>query len=101
VSVQPSDAPESSDFEGSYDEARENIGTLYLDFGRRDGARVGELARLVREVGELTRDEVGRIRVRDRHTFVEVPNDKLDQVVERLRGHVFHDKPLAAERAKR
>jgi ATP-dependent RNA helicase DeaD len=100
VSVQPSD-DERADGEGGYDAPRENVGTLYLDFGRRDGARVGELARLVREVGELTRDEVGRIRVRDRHTFVEVPNDKLDQVVERLHGHVFHDKPLAAERAKR
>jgi hypothetical protein len=39
--------------------------------------------------------------VRDGHTFVEVPKEKLDHVVERLHGHVFRDKPLAAERAKR
>lgn len=77
------------------------FGVVYLDLGRRDGVRIGELARLVREVGELERDEVGRIRVRDRHTFVEVPKDKLDHVVEKLHGHVFNDKPLAAERAKR
>jgi ATP-dependent RNA helicase DeaD len=102
VSLPMNDAIEAfSDSDGAHEAPRENVGTLYLDFGRRDGARVGELARLVREVGELTRDEVGRIRVRDRHTFVEVPNDKLEQVVERLRGHVFHDKALAAERAKR
>jgi ATP-dependent RNA helicase DeaD len=78
-----------------------DVGMLFLDLGRRDGVRIGELARLVREVGELERDQVGRIRVRDRHTFVEVPLDKLDHVVERLNGHVFRDKPLAAERAKR
>jgi ATP-dependent RNA helicase DeaD len=78
-----------------------DVGMLFLDLGRRDGVRIGELARLVREVGELERDQVGRIRVRDRHTFVEVPIDKLDFVVERLNGHVFRDKPLAAERAKR
>jgi ATP-dependent RNA helicase DeaD len=78
-----------------------NVGMLFIDLGRRDGVRIGELARLVREVGELERDQVGRIRVRDRHTFVEVPLEKLDHVVERLNGHVFRDKPLAAERAKR
>ena len=78
-----------------------NVGMLFIDLGRRDGVRIGELARLVREVGELERDQVGRIRVRDRHTFVEVPIEKLDHVVERLNGHVFRDKPLAAERAKR
>jgi ATP-dependent RNA helicase DeaD len=83
------------------DELPANVGMLFLDLGRRDGVRIGELARLVREVGELERDQVGRIRVRDRHTFVEVPLEKLDFVVERLNGHVFRDKPLAAERAKR
>jgi ATP-dependent RNA helicase DeaD len=87
--------------EGDSDALPSNVGMLFLDLGRRDGVRIGELARLVREVGELERDQVGRIRVRDRHTFVEVPLDKLDHVVERLNGHVFRDKPLAAERAKR
>jgi len=97
----------ASNAEGGEREAGEgdalpaDVGMLFLDLGRRDGVRIGELARLVREVGELERDQVGRIRVRDRHTFVEVPIDKLDHVVERLNGHVFRDKPLAAERAKR
>jgi ATP-dependent RNA helicase DeaD len=73
---------------------------LYLDVGRRDGARVSEIARLVREVGELRRSEVGRIRMRDRHTFVEVPDEKLDALLERLNGHAFGDKTLSPERAK-
>jgi ATP-dependent RNA helicase DeaD len=97
---------DASNTDARADGAREDalpidVGMLFLDLGRRDGVRIGELARLVREVGELERDQVGRIRVRDRHTFVEVPLDKLDQVVERLNGHVFRDKPLAVERAKR
>jgi ATP-dependent RNA helicase DeaD len=75
-------------------------GILFLDVGRRDGARVSEIARIVREVGELRRAEVGRIRMRDRHTFVEIPEDKLEHVVERLRGHAFGDKTLSPERAK-
>jgi ATP-dependent RNA helicase DeaD len=76
------------------------IGILFLDIGRRDGARVSEIARMVRELGELRRAEVGRIRMRDRHTFVEIPDDKLETVVERLRGHAYGDKTLSPERAK-
>jgi len=73
---------------------------LYLDVGRRDGVRVSEIARVVREAGELRRAEVGKIRMRDRHTFVEVPEEKLDQVVERLRGQAVGDKTLSPERAR-
>jgi ATP-dependent RNA helicase DeaD len=82
------------------DESATPSGILFLDVGRRDGARVSEIARIVREVGELRRAEVGRIRMRDRHTFVEIPDDKLEHVVERLRGHAFGDKTLSPERAK-
>jgi ATP-dependent RNA helicase DeaD len=73
---------------------------LYLGVGRRDGVRVSEIARLLREEGKLRRAEVGRIRVRDRHTFVEVPDDKLDGVAEKLRGQSLRDRALSPERAK-
>jgi hypothetical protein len=55
---------------------------------------------MVREVAQLARGEVGRIRVRDRHTFVEVPEDKVDATIEKLRGHLAYQKALAPERAK-
>jgi ATP-dependent RNA helicase DeaD len=73
---------------------------LYLDVGRKDGVRLGEIARLVREAGELRRAEVGKIRVRDRYTFVEVPEDRLDAVIEKLRGRTLSEKTLSPERAK-
>jgi len=73
---------------------------LYLDIGRKDGARVSEIARLLREVGELRRSEVGRIRIRDRHTFVEVPDGKLEHLLAKLKGHAVYDKSLSPERAK-
>jgi ATP-dependent RNA helicase DeaD len=73
---------------------------LYLDIGRKDGARVSEIARLLRDVGELRRSEVGRIRIRDRHTFVEVPDEKLEHVLAKLKGHALYDKTLSPERAK-
>jgi ATP-dependent RNA helicase DeaD len=97
------DDGDGHDGDGGEDAApREDLsmGTLFLDVGRRDGVRVSEIARLMRDIGALRRSEVGRIRMRDRHTFVEVPDEKLDELLEKLRGHALHDKTLSPERAK-
>jgi ATP-dependent RNA helicase DeaD len=77
-----------------------NSGTLYLDVGRRDGVRVSEIAKLMRDVGELQRSEVGRIRMRDRHTLIDVPDDKLDDLLTKLSGQALGEKTLSPERAK-
>ncbi len=75
-------------------------GILYLNVGKRDGVRVGEIARLVRESCQLEREQVGRIRVRDRYTFVDVPEERLDAIIEKLKGQQLNDRELAPERAK-
>jgi ATP-dependent RNA helicase DeaD len=75
-------------------------GLLYLNLGRRDGVRVNEVGRLLRDQCLLTRSEVGRIRVRDRYTYVDVPQERLDSIIESLTGHTFHDKTLSPERAR-
>jgi ATP-dependent RNA helicase DeaD len=75
-------------------------GLLYLNLGKRDGVRVPDVARLLRDSCELTRGQIGRIRVRDRYTFVDVPEGRLDSIIATLNGQVLHDKPLAPERAK-
>ncbi len=82
------------------DAPRGDAALLYLAVGRKDGARVGEIARIVREAAELTRDDVGRIRMRDRYTHVEVPEDKLDELVEQLKDAQLGEKDLAPERAR-
>lgn len=73
---------------------------LYLNLGKRDGLRVPDVARLLRDSCELSRGQIGRIRVRDRYTFVDVPEERLDSIIASLSGQVLHDKPLAPERAK-
>jgi ATP-dependent RNA helicase DeaD len=75
-------------------------GLLYLNLGRRDGVRVNEVGRLLRDQCSLTRSEVGRIRVRDRYTYVDVPQERLDSIIESLTGHTFHDRTLSPERAR-
>lgn len=73
---------------------------VYLNVGRRDGARPGEILRLLTEHCDLDKEEVGRIRIRDRHTFVGVPREKADAIVEQLTGKSALEKELVAERAR-
>jgi ATP-dependent RNA helicase DeaD len=73
---------------------------LYMNLGRRDGIRPGEIIRLLAENCALDKGEVGRIRIRDRHTFVGVPREKVDSIVDQLSGASSHDKELVVERAR-
>ncbi|MBN1652526.1 MAG: DEAD/DEAH box helicase [Deltaproteobacteria bacterium] len=79
---------------------RDQFGTLYLNLGKKDGLRIGELARFLREACELSRNDLGRIRIRDKYTLVGVPRERLDAIVDKLEGMRFNDKQLAPERAK-
>ncbi len=75
-------------------------GILYLNLGKRDGVRVGEVVDLLRTNCELPQEDIGRIRIRDRYTFVDVPEGRLDGIIEKLAGHTLHERTLAPERAK-
>lgn len=78
----------------------ENAVFVYLNVGRRDGVRPGEIIRLLAEQCSLEKDEVGRIRIRDRHTFVGVPREKADEIVTQLTGKSALEKELVVERAR-
>lgn len=78
----------------------ENAAFIYLNVGRRDGVRPGEIIRLLAEECDLDKADVGRIRIRDRHTFVGVPPEKADAIVSQLTGKSTHEKELVAERAR-
>jgi ATP-dependent RNA helicase DeaD len=45
---------------------------LYVSVGRRDGARAADVQRALQEGAALDKNDIARIRVRDRHTFVSV-----------------------------
>ncbi len=102
--LESSSLPESSEI--SDDKANEDridkdqLGTLYLNLGKRDGVRLGELARFLRETCNLSRSDLGRIRIRDRYTLVGVPKERLDAIVDTLKGAQLNDRQLAPERAK-
>lgn len=93
-------------FTGETDEGDSELGDdsdityLYLNLGRRDGLRPGEIIRLLAEECQLDKGDVGRIRIRDRHTFVGVPTPRVDDIVHQLAGKHSHDKELVVEPAR-
>jgi ATP-dependent RNA helicase DeaD len=82
------------------DASARHAGLLYLNLGKRDGVRVGEVVRLLQESCELAQADIGRVRVRDRYTFVDVPEERLETIIAALSGQTLNDKALAPERAK-
>ncbi len=78
----------------------EGMTRLYVNLGRRDGLRAGDIARLLRDSCSLERAEIGRVRVRDKHAFVDVQSDRVDHVLSTLPGQVVDEREVVVEVAK-
>ena len=74
--------------------------TLYVNVGRRDDLKASELGRLLRDRTGLKRKEIGRIRVRDKHSLVDVPEERAQDVIESMAGATLRDRELELELAK-
>jgi ATP-dependent RNA helicase DeaD len=74
--------------------------TLYVNVGRRDELRASELGRMLRDRTGLKRKEIGRIRVRDKHSLVDVPEDRAQDIIESMAGAVLGGRELELELAK-
>ncbi|UCH30221.1 MAG: DEAD/DEAH box helicase [Myxococcales bacterium] len=74
--------------------------TIYINVGRRDELKASELGRLLRDRTGLKRKEIGRIRVRDKHSLVDVPEDRAQDVIDSMAGAVLHDRELELELAE-
>ena len=72
---------------------------VFLNVGRRDGARAPDLQKFLEGAG-VARHDVGRIRIRDRVTFVSVRDADVEKAIGALKGHVIGGRTVVAERAK-
>ena len=95
-----SDAPRASEISGDEDEPPIETTTLYVNVGRRDELKASELGRLLRDRSGLKRKEIGRIRVRDKHSLVDVPEARAQDVIDSMAGAVLRDRELELELAK-
>ena len=65
---------------------REDMSVLVVELGYRDGVRPGELVAAIAGEAEISGKDIGSIDISDELTFVEVPEDLRDEVVERMDG---------------
>lgn len=95
------DDSSSTDQADEADEEQEPAtATLYVNVGRRDELKASELGRLLRDRTGLKRKEIGRIRVRDKHSLVDVPEDRAEEIIESMTGAMLRDRELQLELAK-
>jgi len=73
---------------------------LFLNVGKRDGVKVVDLLRLFESQAGLGKEQLGRIRIRDRHSFVAVPKDATERAIAQLTGFEHAGRALAVEVAR-
>lgn len=73
--------------------------TLYVNVGRRDELKASELGRLLRDRAGLKRREIGRIRVRDEHSLVDVPQERAKDVIDSMAGATLRNRELEIDLA--
>jgi ATP-dependent RNA helicase DeaD len=72
---------------------------LFVNVGRREGVHPSDLQKLLADKG-LPVDVIGRIRVRDRMTYLDVAKEASDRVIAALTGEVIGGRTVVAEVAR-
>jgi ATP-dependent RNA helicase DeaD len=93
----PTDGEPTSERERFTEDGMTNV---FVNLGRRENVKVVDLLRLFEERAGLGKAQLGRIRIRDRHTFVGVPKDRADDAIAKIQGAPFGDKTIVAEVAR-
>ncbi|WP_437593840.1 DEAD/DEAH box helicase [Sorangium sp. So ce1000] len=100
VEVESGEAGEAPRAEPSRDEADGEFVEVFINLGRRDGARAADFQRALIERGGMAKGDIRRIRVRERNAFVSVPKAELARVVATLNGATIAGKEARAEQAR-
>jgi ATP-dependent RNA helicase DeaD len=72
---------------------------LFVNVGKREGLSPGDLLKLLTEKG-IAEAEAGRVRVRDRMSFITVKREAFDRVVAALSGEMLGGRTVVAELAR-
>jgi ATP-dependent RNA helicase DeaD len=72
---------------------------LFVNVGRREGLRSSDLQKLLGSKG-VEAEDTGRIRVRDRNTFVSVRKEAVERAINALTGEAFGGRVVVAEVAR-
>ena len=69
---------------------------IFINVGERDDVRVGDLVGAITGEAGLTREQIGRVELRESHSLVQIAPDQAERVVERLTGTMIRGRRAAA-----
>ncbi|XXX81934.1 DEAD/DEAH box helicase [Sorangium sp. So ce134] len=100
VEIESGEPGETPRAETPRDEAEGEFVEVFINLGRRDGARAADIQRTLIERAGMAKGDIRRIRVRERNAFVSVPKAELARVVAALNGATIAGKEARAEQAR-
>lgn len=86
--------------EGAPEEEGVELVEIYVNVGRRDGARASDFQRVLEEQAGIARSAVQRIRVRERNAFVSVRREDLAKALAAFSGATISGRVATAEPAR-
>lgn len=82
-------------------EKRKNIPEIFINKGKRDGLDNNEIIRLIRKHTNISAKDIGKISLMPSFTFVEIPEEKIVDVVKDLDGRKIKGKTINVELASK
>jgi len=73
---------------------------LYIDVGRDDGVRPGDIVGAIANEAEIPGKSIGAIEIFDRFTLVDVPNNEAEHVMRALKNTRIRNQPIKVSPAK-
>jgi ATP-dependent RNA helicase DeaD len=99
-SAAPSGAPPEAEEAREGEDGGAAQTTLYINLGRKDDVRSSDLRELLTQGASVDEADIGKVRVRDRHSFVQVTPEKAEAILAKLNEATFRGREIMAEVAR-
>jgi len=77
-----------------------NVRSIYVNIGKRDDAKHETFIAWLLDAAGLTKELLTKVKVKDRHSFVEVALEHVDAVVANIKAARWNDREVVAEVAR-
>lgn len=82
---------------------RPNVPTVpvFVSMGKRQRLRPQELRLLIEEKSGVKSEQLGRVHLFDNYSFIDVPEESAEKIIETINGLQFHNRTLEIKPAKK
>lgn len=91
---------EHGEQDNDYDEDPDEELEIFVNVGRKDGVRPGDFLAMLEKAPDVHRQDVGRIRIRDRNSFIAVRKSVLQPAIRAIHGRALGGRIASAQMAR-